>query len=198
MYSRALLALEERRRPVELALAASGGNLRMRIERLLGVEANRGTNSPLAMAVIALVCVATAFAMQEPKPATPYQAWLTQDVVYIIRAEEKKAFEALQSDEERKHFIEQFWERRNPKPGAAVNEMKEEHYRRIAYVNDRFGMDANAGWTTARGRAYIMYGPPDELESHPAELREEWRYKLGRWLIFRGKGLALVEEKSWR
>ena len=30
----------------------------------------------------------------------------------------------------------------------------------------RFGASAVRGWQTDRGRTYILYGPPDELESH--------------------------------
>ena len=73
--------------------------------------------------------------------ATPYRKWLTEDVVYIITNEERAAFERLQADEEREHFIEQFWERRDPTPGTPENEFKEEHYRRIAYANEHFAAD---------------------------------------------------------
>ncbi len=196
LYSRALLALEEQRAPIGLALAASGGDLRLRIERLMGIERRRASGSGLALTAVVLVCAATAFALQAQKPEGPYQKWLTQDVVYIINDREKQAFEALKTDEERNHFIEQFWDRRNPKPGAATNEMKQEHYRRIAYANNRFETEATAGWATARGRAYILYGPPDEMESHPKELREEWRYKTGRWLVFSGKDYAMMRQKA--
>lgn len=96
-----------------------------------------------------------------------YRKWLRQDVVYIITPEEKQVFESLTSPEEKERFIEQFWKRRDPDPRTALNEFKEEHYRRIAYSNERFtsGFD---GWRTDRGRAYILFGPPDELEKHPA------------------------------
>ena len=99
--------------------------------------------------------------------ATPYQKWLTEDVAYIITDEERSAFRNLQADEEREHFIEQFWLRRDPTPGTPQNEMKEEHYRRIAYTNEHFST-ANGlpGWKTDRGRIYITYGPPDQIESH--------------------------------
>ena len=44
---------------------------------------------------------------------------------------------ALQTDEEREQFIEQFWLRRDPTPDTEENEFKEEHYRRIAYANEQ-------------------------------------------------------------
>ena len=98
---------------------------------------------------------------------TPYKKWLNEDVVYIITDEEKTAFKRLATDEEREQFIEQFWLRRDPTPDTEENEFKEEHYRRIAYTNDHYASGI-PGWKTDRGRIYIIYGPPDEIESHPS------------------------------
>jgi len=96
---------------------------------------------------------------------TPYKKWLNEDVSYIITDEEKKAFKRLNNDDEREQFIENFWLRRDPTPDTEENEYKEEHYRRIAYANEHFASGI-PGWKTDRGRIYIVYGPPDEIESH--------------------------------
>jgi len=98
---------------------------------------------------------------------TPYKKWLDEDVVYIITDEERKVFKNLSTDEEREQFIEQFWLRRDPTPDTVENEFKEEHYRRIAYANERYASGV-PGWKTDRGRIYIVYGPPDEIEEHPS------------------------------
>jgi GWxTD domain-containing protein len=98
---------------------------------------------------------------------TPYRKWLNEDVAYIISDEERAAFKRLQTDEEREQFIEQFWLRRDPTPDSAENEFKEEHYRRIAYANERYASGI-PGWKADRGRIYITFGPPDENESHPS------------------------------
>jgi GWxTD domain-containing protein len=97
--------------------------------------------------------------------ATPYKKWLSEDVIYIITDSERKAFLQLQTNEEREQFIEEFWQRRNPDPDSVDNPVKEEHYRRIAYTNEHYASGI-AGWRTDRGRIYIMYGKPDDLESH--------------------------------
>ncbi|HSB13540.1 MAG TPA: GWxTD domain-containing protein, partial [Bryobacteraceae bacterium] len=97
----------------------------------------------------------------------PYRKWLNEDVTYIITDEERAAFKRLSTDDEREQFIEQFWLRRDPTPDSSENEYKEEHYRRIAYSNERFASGI-PGWKTDRGRMYIMYGPADEVESHPS------------------------------
>ena len=93
--------------------------------------------------------------------------WLDEDVSYIITNEERTAFKALKTDEEREQFIEQFWLRRDPTPDTVDNEFKEDHYARIAYANERFASGI-PGWKTDRGRIYIIWGKPDEIESHPS------------------------------
>jgi GWxTD domain-containing protein len=96
-----------------------------------------------------------------------YKKWLNEDVIYIISPEERSAFLHLQTNEEREQFIEQFWQRRNPDPESAENTFKEEHYRRIAYTNEHYASGI-PGWKTDRGRIYIMWGPPDEVQSNPS------------------------------
>jgi len=98
---------------------------------------------------------------------SPYKKWLQEEVPYVITPEERGAFKKLSTDEEREQFIEQFWERRNPNPGSPENEFKEEYYRRIAYANEHYASGI-PGWKSDRGRIYIMYGPADEIESHPS------------------------------
>jgi GWxTD domain-containing protein len=96
-----------------------------------------------------------------------YKTWLDEDVRYIITPEEEQAFKLLGTDEERDEFIEQFWLRRDPTPDTEENEFREEHYRRIQYANEHYAAGI-PGWRTDRGRIYIVWGPPDETESHPS------------------------------
>jgi GWxTD domain-containing protein len=94
-----------------------------------------------------------------------FKKWLNEDIAYIITDQERAAFKALETNTQREVFIDQFWQRRNPIPGSAQNEFKDEHYRRIAYANEHFASSI-PGWKTDRGRIYISYGPPDEIEDH--------------------------------
>jgi GWxTD domain-containing protein len=109
----------------------------------------------------------------------PYKKWLNEDVVYIITDQERSDFKNLATDKQRDDFITQFWERRNPTSGSLENTFKEENYRRIAYSNEHFAA-AIPGWKTDRGRIYIIYGPPNSVESHtdaspPIQI---WHYAL--------------------
>lgn len=176
-YAAALAALEQTRcRAAEAALAATGGSLVKRIRRLL-YQPKGSAFAPLfsaAILTIAAVGVLAAWQARTPAPApapeskvSRYTKWLREDVVYIINDRERAAFLSLRTDEERDHFIEQFWARRDPTPGTPENEFKEEHYRRIAFANKHFAWHSVPGWKTDRGRIYIMFGPPDEIENHP-------------------------------
>ncbi|HKO96901.1 MAG TPA: GWxTD domain-containing protein [Pyrinomonadaceae bacterium] len=109
--------------------------------------------------------------MDKPRNVKPelkkaYKDWLEKDVTYVITDEERRAFKRLQTDDEREKFIEEFWRRRDPDPDTDENEFKEEYYERIAYANEHFASGI-PGWKSDRGRIWIMYGKPDERETHP-------------------------------
>lgn len=134
------------------------------------------TSKPLPAVSVPIPSVIAALplmAWQTPQARQPevasFNDWLNKDVVYIITEEERRAFKTLRTDDEREQFIEQFWLRRDPTPGTVENEYKDEQYRRIAYANGHFGTKTSIpGWKTDRGRIYIMFGPPDEIDEHPS------------------------------
>src|SRR5499427_3156833 len=150
----------------------------------------RVVRSLVAATFSVLIAISPALAQQaaqDPIPTTPqkltkeqkkkmgkalkeldaqYKQWLNEDVVYIISPEERTAFLQLSTSEEREQFIEQFWLRRSSNPDLPENDFKEEHYRRIAYANEHFASGI-PGWKTDRGRTYIIWGPADEVDSHP-------------------------------
>ena len=184
-YALALTTLEENRLEQqwpgrEPSVAATGGNLMKRIKRLLVPQGPSGIWAPALAAMVLMVSTTVVLATWHANPASrpaseqsekkvdsPWQKWLNEEVPYIISDQERAAFKRLGTDEEREQFVAQFWERRNPNPGSAVNEFREEHYRRIAYANEHYAANL-PGWKTDRGRVYIVYGPPDEIDSHPS------------------------------
>lgn len=100
------------------------------------------------------------------EPARAFKEWI-QDVEPIIRPEELLAWNKLQSDEEREQFIAIFWDHRDPDPDTTENEYRESYYERVEYANEHFSSGV-AGVKTDRGRIYLRFGKPDEVESHPA------------------------------
>jgi GWxTD domain-containing protein len=131
----------------------------------------------LVLSISIFTLLATSVFAQDTDPTTKtrkvreeidkiYKNWMKKDVAYIITKEEKKAFNALKTDEERENFIENFWRRRDPNPDTEENEYREEYYERIAYANENF-TSGKPGWMTDRGKIYITWGKPDGVESHP-------------------------------
>jgi GWxTD domain-containing protein len=108
-----------------------------------------------------------------------YEKWLNEDARWIITDQERTDFLKLTTDKQRDAFIEAFWASRNPTPQSSDNPYKEEHYRRLAYANTHFAAGI-PGYRTDRGRFYIMYGPPDSVDSKSgfAPPTETWHYKF--------------------
>jgi len=92
--------------------------------------------------------------------------WLLNEVPDIITEAERRAFLELGTAEEREQFREIFWHDRNADPESMVNPVRDEHYRRLAYADEHFASGIS-GRKTDRGRIYIIWGPPDEIDSHP-------------------------------
>ncbi len=203
-YASALAALEQNRWSVhEPAVAAKGGSLVKRIHRLLYPSDQNGAWSFVLVTGLLLTTAAiTLSAWQSDPPRSHilrscpgangggiavsqtvnYTKWLNEDVAYIIDDAERAAFKNLTTNAERDCFIAQFWLRRDPTPGTPENQFKDEHYRRLAYANKHFATASGApGWQTDRGHIYILYGPPDEIDSHMKESHpyavELWKYR---------------------
>lgn len=123
----------------------------------------------LARVLILLALVPCLHAADRSRNLPPqYRHWLNEEVNYIIDSQEKKQFLALTTDAQRDSFIDAFWRIRNPNPNSEINTYKEEHYRRLAYVNEHFGsIAAHDGWRTDEGRIYIILGTPKQVMTYP-------------------------------
>jgi len=144
---------------------------------------------PVPVQVIAQTPVAPAAPAPRVRraPDSPYLRWLDQEVRWIISDIERASFVNLRTDADREKFIEAFWLQRDPTPGTEENEYKEEHYRRLAYANDRFTEDV-PGWNTDRGMVYIRFGPPDALDVHGAIPGVSFPYESWRYRYIQGMG----------
>lgn len=203
-YALALVALEQSRfRGRQTAIAVTGGNLMKRIHRLLYPKPSSAPWSSLLAVAVFFATAWASYAAWQSEPSKPsasqaqtgstsissYSKWLNEDVVYIIDDAERAAFQKLTRDQERDHFIEQFWERRNPAPGSSPNKFKEEHYHRLAYANQHFRtVSGTPGWQTDRGHMLIVYGPPDEIDSHQKGPQRPFGVEI--WLYRHVEGLG--------
>lgn len=83
---------------------------------------------------------------------------------YIADREEVKAYKSLRSGDAKRQFLTAFWQKRDPIASTVRNEFKLEYDNRLAYANEHLQNYSRAGWKTDRGRVYIVYGPPDDVE----------------------------------
>jgi len=92
---------------------------------------------------------------------------------YDMTDEEKNQYKAITGLEVKRKFMSDFWRRRPP--GA-----REEYLARVSYANANFAVMAREGFRADRGRVYIVYGQPDDVERHPNETDmrpyEIWQY----------------------
>ena len=121
--------------------------------------------------------------------------YLGKVLKYVLNADQRKILKTLSLDG-KKRFFEEFWRRSDPNPSTRLNEFKVELFRRFAYANEHYSLSIvrkDDGWQTDRGRVYIVYGEPDEIERYPSTLDakpfEKWNYfNLGsqgpRFFIF--------------
>ncbi|OGG46322.1 MAG: hypothetical protein A3F84_27165 [Candidatus Handelsmanbacteria bacterium RIFCSPLOWO2_12_FULL_64_10] len=115
------------------------------------------------------------------------------DIRYVATEKEQKLFKSLdQRGKER--FLRQFWKDRDPTPETPLNEGLMEHIRRMKYSENQFAAQVNKrGSETDKGRVYIKYGAPDDIQYNTLATGEKsyeiWVYeKQGRYeFVFRDR-----------
>jgi GWxTD domain-containing protein len=94
-----------------------------------------------------------------------YDSEMIEDMAFVLTEKEMDRFKAL-SPGERERFLVDFWKGLDPTPGTSDNEAMLEHYRRVAYADEHYGTAGVRGAVTDRGKIYIKYGPPDDVQSY--------------------------------
>jgi GWxTD domain-containing protein len=87
-----------------------------------------------------------------------------EQIRYIVNQSEWRKINE-NSDLDDKDRVIQFWNRLNPKASQGKNSLQEIFYNRIFEVDRKFSVNKyKRGWETDRGRIFIKYGEPDEIE----------------------------------
>ena len=101
-------------------------------------------------------------------------------IQYIATSENIKMFSKLTEVEARRNFLSKFWA--NVESGNRnINDLTRAKYlQRIILANERFRVMGKEGWKTDRGRVYILYAEPDEIQRFPSsgdsKPYEIWNY----------------------
>ena len=108
---------------------------------------------------------------------------------YILSNDERKELKNNNKQNKEQLFY-QIWKKRDPTPETEQNELMEEYFQRVEYVNEHFS-GWQPGWETDRGKIYILFGPPDEIQrTNPSAgnstIYQIWNYvKVNKQFVFR-------------
>jgi GWxTD domain-containing protein len=99
---------------------------------------------------------------------------------YFASDEDMTTFSKMTNLEGKREFLAGFWvEIEKGKQGRAPMK-RSEYLQRTATANQRYGSAIREGWKTDRGRVFILYGDPDEIErvtsQNNAKPYETWHY----------------------
>jgi GWxTD domain-containing protein len=110
---------------------------------------------------------------------------------YLATSAEIEKFKKLNTLEGKRSFLNEFWKIRDENPATPENESFKEYLKRIEIANQRYSAMGRPGWKTDRGRVYLLYGEPSEIERHPNQLEgkpyEIWNYnglEVGVYFVF--------------
>lgn len=115
-----------------------------------------------------------------------YQARVEQ-LVYVATTEESRRLKRAEPAE-RDSLWREFWRPRDDVPATERNEREEEYFARVQHAEEKF-RHGDLGFRSDRGRVYVTYGPPDQVDARSFELDspayEIWYYyESGRSFTF--------------
>jgi len=153
----------------------------------------------VSLAGAVLVCMALPF-VSTPAPAGPHEMtassqfpktvgqamrlyegdvevdeWADGPVLLIMLEDEREIWKELESDPERRRFIEWFWARRDEDLRDPINPVMLAFYTRVGEANGRF-TGIPRGWKTDRGRIWAVIGKPDLVRTDTRDENEVWNY----------------------
>lgn len=105
---------------------------------------------------------------------------MIEHIGVVMTETERRRVRSIQDLDEKRRFLMEFWQKRDPQPGTPINEYQDEFYSLVQYANDRYTTSMTEGWNTDRGRTLIKYGAPTAVEPHlfdrGFEPYEVWEY----------------------
>lgn len=99
---------------------------------------------------------------------------------YLAGKNEIDQFKKVSSIEGKRELLYKFWKARDEVPESPENETFINYFSRVEHANQKFSAMKKEGWKTDRGRVYLIYGEPSEVERYPNQLDskpyEIWQY----------------------
>lgn len=114
-------------------------------------------------------------------------------LAYIASRSELDTLRAAATPAERRQAWEAFWKRRDPVPASPVNEYRDEFFGRVRTAAEQFAEPGVPGWKSARGRVFIVLGPPSRVAHLQLEQRDiSGALDAVQW-VYQTRGAARLE-----
>lgn len=127
-----------------------------------------------------------------------YAEWADQPQGFLLTKAEVEEWEDITNDREARDFIDLFWARRNPKPGAAYNEFKARFEGMVKYSDDNFSYDGKRGALSDMGRVFLLMGPPHNAQNRgPTQTVSGTGLATGSGQSDRGTDQVRAQAKLW-
>ena len=95
----------------------------------------------------------------------------------IANSRERSDLNALSSDDERRAYLVRFWRNRS---AASGTDARRDFYARLDRVNEQYRYGQTPGYRTDRGRVFLTYGPPSNIDRQTVNTNaagfERWTY----------------------
>ncbi len=103
-----------------------------------------------------------------------------EKTAYIMKEEETNKFKSLKSLDDKRKFLFNFWTTKKNSSNDRILDSRIVYLKRVNEANKLYPENFKEGWRSDRGRIYIVYGKPDDIERHPFESNlksyEIWKY----------------------
>lgn len=138
---------------------------------------------------------------------------MRQHVEYIITADEKETYKAVKTSEQKRNFFERFWATRG---GTSA---RRAYMNKIEEANRRFSQGSTPGFKMDKGRVFIKYGEPQNIERENASSNQKpyeiWQYEnlpaqgnvififadrmgFGRYELIHSTAIGEVHNQNWQ
>lgn len=137
-------------------------------------------------------------------------------VRYIARREDERVFAKLSGAPAKREFLSQFWSDIESGKRGFRDVTRTVYMDRVAVANQRYRQFGKEGWRTDRGRVYILYGEPSDIERHPmgdnTKPYEVWQYDhieggvqfifvdrtgYGEYILVHSTKRGEIQDESW-
>lgn len=114
------------------------------------------------------------------KPLYLYKVDLAvRPLKYLLTPEEMEKVKSYNFEELTKWF-NAFWKKRDPDTSTVFNELEDVFYSRVTETVRSFSTRFKEGWQTDRGKIYLLYGEPQEIDNriYSVEPHIIWKYTI--------------------